>query len=142
MALISGAGNPLGGSFTGAAEALEIVGNFAYAYSGTFPASTGETTALQFTTGNYLFVGKLQANAYLQYDNMTLRQMGAKVTLNGTTIALLATDDGEEDAPMSNTQDLIIPAYTEVKILCTANTGDADNLGTVGLTGRIYRTRD
>ena len=29
-----GAGNPTGGSFTGPAEALEIVGNHAYAYSG------------------------------------------------------------------------------------------------------------
>ena len=62
-----------------------------------------------------------------------------KITLNGATIALLATDDGEEDAPMSNTQDLIIPAYTEVKVTVVANTGDADNFATVGLTGRIYR---
>ena len=134
-----GGGNPTGGSFTGAAEALEIVGDHAYAYSGTFPATTSETTAFEFTTGNYLFVGKVQVNAFLQLGNMSLRQAGCKITLNGATIALLATDDGEEDAPMSNTQDLIIPAYTEVKVTVVANTGDADNFATVGLTGRIYR---
>ena len=46
-----------GGSFTGPAEALEIIGNHAYAYSGTFEATTAEQTALDFTSGNYLFVG-------------------------------------------------------------------------------------
>ena len=34
MAILGGAGNPVGGSFTGPAEALEIAGDFAYAYSG------------------------------------------------------------------------------------------------------------
>ena len=33
MAIIGGAGNPVGGSFTGPAEALEIIGDHCYAYS-------------------------------------------------------------------------------------------------------------
>ena len=46
--------------FTGPAEALEIAGDFAYAYSGSFPASTTPATRLSFTTGNFLFVGNIR----------------------------------------------------------------------------------
>ena len=144
MAIIGGAGNPVGGSFTGPAEALEVVGTrtetFGYAYSGTFEATTSEQTALDFTSGNYLFVGQLQVNAFLQLNNVTIRQVGANVTFNGVTVALLQAP--LEDAVSSITQDLIIPPYTEVKVTVISATGDSDNFATVGLTGKIFRTRD
>jgi len=60
MALIGGAGNPVGGTFTGPAEALEIVGDHGYAYSGVITyGTTTPTTFLKFTSGNYLFVGEM-----------------------------------------------------------------------------------
>ena len=55
MAIIGGAGNPVGGSFTGAAEALEVYGDFAAAYSGNIQVNTSAVTHLEFITGNYLF---------------------------------------------------------------------------------------
>ena len=67
MAIIGGAGNPVGGSFTGPAEALEIYGDFGAAYSGPQNINTSEQDALAFTTGNYLFVGELQFNGATKF---------------------------------------------------------------------------
>ena len=49
MAIIGGAGNPVGGSFTGPAEALEIVGDHGLALSGLFSSNTSTYTMLNFT---------------------------------------------------------------------------------------------
>jgi len=136
---IGGAGNPVGGSFTGPAEALEIVGNFAYAYPSLIEATTSEQTVLSFTTGNYLFVGTFQLNGAVQLSNRSIVQSAANIKLNGVQIALLMTGDGSEDAPFSQAQDLIIPSYTEVEITVISDADDADNFATVGMTGRIYR---
>ena len=128
-----------GGSFTGPAEALEVAGDFAYAYSGTFEATTAEQTALNFTTGNYLFVGELQLNAFLQIGNVSVRQGAAEITFNDTIVSLICTANGNEQAPLQATQELIIPPYTEVKVVIVAEVDDSDNFATVGITGRIYR---
>ena len=137
----AGGGGILGvtGSFTGPAEALEIYGEFAAAYSGKFEATTAEQTALDFTTGNYLFVGKIQMNAFLQLAGVTTRQGAAAISFNGIDVALISTADSNERAPLQASQDLIIPAYTEVKVIIVAEVDDSDNFATVGLTGRIYR---
>ena len=46
---VGGAGNPVGGSFTGPAEALEIVGDHGLALSGLFSSNTSTYTMLNFT---------------------------------------------------------------------------------------------
>jgi len=139
-----GGGNPVGGSFTGPAEALEIVGDstgehkFAYAYSGVVAVgSSGQnipSTLLKFTTGNYLFVGTFQyfrgipgnqGHDYIQ-----------KLKLNGTTV-IEVDDTGsnvfEHDSPL-----IIIPPYTEVEATSQNATTGLDNNIDFTITGRIY----
>ena len=60
MAIIGGAGQTIGGTFTGPSEALEIIGDHAYAYSGSISIPQAETTMLEFTTGNHYVVGAFQ----------------------------------------------------------------------------------
>ena len=43
---VGGAGNPVGGSFTGPAQALEIIGDLGYAYSGAVGVGAGDVTML------------------------------------------------------------------------------------------------
>ena len=62
MAIIGGAGNPVGGSFTGPAQALEIYGDFAQPLQVIKSASTTPAEVLKFTTGNYIAVVTLQIN--------------------------------------------------------------------------------
>ena len=56
---VGGAGNPVGGSFTGVSFALEYILDRCYSYSGMLDPSTSEQTQLEFTTGNKLIVGTI-----------------------------------------------------------------------------------
>jgi len=135
-----GGGNPVGGSFTGPAEALEIVGDHAYGYSGQVDLNSSEKTLLSFTSGNYYFVGNWQ----MLYDVTGFsagEMMGYTLKMNDTIIARAEIAQGTSaiDSIMREVP-VIIPSYTKIEIL-----GDTDAGGIVVtgmLTGRIYRTRD
>jgi len=143
MAIIGGAGNPVGGSFTGPAEAIEIIGDHAYAYSGKYTASTTPQTVLDFTTGNYYFVGTIQFNGWVDPTDPTAGARGSMImTMNGTDIMVLKTDGLSETMPASERQDIIIPSYTEITAIVDSTSEDVAMDGYVLLTGRIYRTRD
>jgi len=136
-----GGGGILGfsNSFTGSAQALEIYGDFAAAYTGVIACTTSEQTVLSFTTGNYLFVGRFQLNAALQLSTRSVVQSAANITFNGVQVALLITGNSSADSPFSQAEAFIIPAYTEIVITVVSDADDVDKLATAGLTGRIYR---
>jgi len=133
-----GGGNPVGGSFTGSAQALEIIGDHAYAYSGSLSVNDTEADLLSFQTGNFYFVGQLQplyasSNAG---DNYKYRIYFNDVFVLTTQIG------GALDYSPYEELEVIIPPYT--KFRCTAdNISDtSSNDVMVAMTGRIYRTRD
>jgi len=147
MAILGGAGNPVGGSFTGPAEALEIVGDHAYAYSGQFAANNTSpgTTHFEFTSGNYYLVGDLYCNGATTSlpNNVGNGRISVwDVSFNGVIIMGLKTDTIEEDSPSTTECGLIIPPYTEVKLVCGSDASDAGRLTSAAIVGRIYRTRD
>ena len=133
-----GGGGPLGfsNSFVGPQEALEIAGDFAYAYSGVVfdnSSSAASTTALSFTTGNYLFLGQLD----MLTDILTNSQRYVDIQLNGTTIFKGGWDASDDPGlDLNPLMQIIIPAYTEVVVKWGAST---DQNATFSLTGRIYR---
>jgi len=135
MAPIGGAGNPVGGSFTGPAEALEIVGNHCYAYSGSItPAggSSADTTALLFTTGNYY--AKVTINWTSSSTSATVDQF-FQILMNDSIIFDARSED-DEAATQQSPVELILPSYTKFEL----KIGDqATNPVTVVLAGRIYR---
>ena len=145
MAIIGGAGNPVGGSFTGPAEALEVVGDHAYAYSGLFPASTTEQTALSFTSGNYYFIGEVQINSAIDDDApQTASATSLNVKFNGTSIMILGSGGdvagvSTHRSSLSNVSKIIIPPYTEVVCIIDNDATVADNYASVTLIGEIYR---
>ena len=137
-----GAGNPVGGSFTGPAEALEILGDHAYAYSGQFPTSDCQslTEMISFTSGNYYFVGQWTVCGAVTGNASETGSIDQfYLSFNGTKIQSLKTDTGEEDQPGTFTVPIIIPSYTVVVCegVCTLN--NVNWLISQTLTGRIYR---
>ena len=133
-----GGGPPVGstgGTFTGPAQALEIAGDFAYGYSGEITvASAGggaNTTLLDFTSGNYLFVG------FLNFSNDLdgAAAVNLEMSLNGQNILTLREDNSATDSPMR--YNVIIPPYTQVSVKWGQASGS--NKATALLTGRIYR---
>ena len=140
MAIIGGAGNPVGGSFTGPAQALEIIGNHAYAYSGKFGASQTIQTALQFTSGPSYLVGTINFNGYVDDDDPGSRNAGnCQVSLNGQGIILMNTGTTAVDAPTEASSKILIPPYTIVLVEIESDANAADQYATVSIIGRIYR---
>ena len=135
MALIGGAGNPVGGSFTGPAEALEVVGDHGYAYSGVLDIDNTETNMLSFTTGNFYFVGTIQFNVVERHGESFLYQF----YLNETVVQGYIIDPDEARQPPTNFINVIIPPYTEVRATAQ-NMISATKYRTVcNMAGRIYR---
>ncbi len=140
MALIGGAGNPVGGIFTGTAEALEIIGNHAYAYN-TAAAVTTAAPILNFKTGNYYLVGQLIVIAPIKFASADIASgllTALEIKFNGGVIGYLKHDTPNED--MATTwMNIIIPSYTEVLINHVEDAATATYFTSVSLTGRIYR---
>jgi len=135
-----GAGNPVGGSFTGPAEALEIAGDFAYAYSGQFPASQTQQTVLKFTSGNYLFVGDVFLTAAIADGDLSaVIPTGCLIKLNNAIVINATTGNASKDSPDQVLIPIIIPAYTDVEIIIDSNDVSLNYHSTVSVTGRIYR---
>lgn len=131
MAEILGVSN----SFTGAAQAIEIAGDFAYGYSGEVACGDDLTDMLSATTGNFIFVGHVTPYYFSinETDNMVF-----EMSLNETVIARVGLNDSYTE-PWSNQMPVIIPPYTKFAVQGKrAISGTARNLG-VTLTGRIYR---
>tara|TARA_R110000822_G_scaffold296968_1_gene419502 strand:- start:136 stop:561 length:426 start_codon:yes stop_codon:yes gene_type:complete len=141
MALIGGggaggAGNVAGSNPAGIGSSLNYIGNHVYANSGTYEASTSSQTVLEFTTGNNYIVGTLQLNSAVQFSNASVRQSAAKISYDSQTIALIV--GSAEDAPVSQTTDILIPPFTNVKVEVISAQGDSDNFTTVSIVGRVY----
>ena len=128
---VGGAGNPVGGSFTGPAEALEIIGNHGYAYSGMKASSDTPTPYLSFTSGNYTFVGEMEPSYHTDSgDNVQFY-----LELNGSNIISVSLTSSINVFP---NRTVIIPPYSQVEIFVDNLDGGTSSVG-VSLTGRIYR---
>jgi len=127
-------------SFTGAAQALEIYGDFAAAYSGTLGSQNSELIHLKFTSGNYYLVGRLTVNgaadkAVLSNGRLTIFTL----SMNGAEILLMKTETPENDMPGTLYCDIIIPAYTEVEVTAISDASSSTRKTSALITGRIYR---
>ena len=140
MAILGGAGNPVGGSFTGPAEALEIYGDHGAAYSGPLAASTSAVTHLEFTSGNYLFVGTIDVYGQMKIDAVTGGGAGvAEIQFNGKELFNIKVETGLESMPAEVSMPIIIPAYTEVKVLFQTQYDTAGATTSINILGKIYR---
>ena len=134
MAIIGGAGNPVGGSFTGPAQALELVGDRCYAYSGALTVTDADTTLFEFQTGNYYAVVEWFPIFFESTtDNMswTIFLNEAKVQRNEAD----STTDNNESVPLR----LVLPAYTNLKMVAFNEQSSTGRSVGSTLTGRIYR---
>ena len=138
MAIIGGAGNPVGGSFTGPAEALEVLGDHAYAYSGQIGlTNAGYSTFLDFTSGNFATKAELQINI----NTYTTDDCEFVVKMNGAIIQgwhIQGSEFTMRDTPVI----LFIPAYTQVEVTGKNISSGSSRNATASIVGRIYRTRD
>ena len=144
---VGGAGNPVGGSFTGPAEAIEIIGDHAYAMSGNLGALNADQTLLEFTSGNFYLVGQIFVSGPCDptQDGVNLGN-GAisafQLNLNDVLVWNIKIDTIDEDSASFAVVPVIIPPYTEVKLTVISNADASGRATSSNITGRIYRTRD
>jgi len=136
-----GGGGILGvtGSFTGPAQALELIGNHAYAFSGGVQdagSGAANITCLDFKTGNFYFVGTVEWAT----NNTGNENLFVNITQNGVSVYDIEWDTSVNNINYDQPINMIIPPYTEFK-LKWGIAAQTRNLFVV-MTGRIYRTRD
>ena len=125
--------------FTGPAEAIEIIADRAYAYSGLKQIDTSEVEHLNFTTGNYLFVGTMQFQGCTDpTDPANGKSSVFTVQMNDVAITGVKVDSAVEGMPSVMDIDLIIPPYTEIKVTCQSPATTSGLETSVLLSGRIY----
>ena len=137
---VGGAGNPVGGSFTGPAQQLEITGDFIYGISGNVPTTNSETTLLETTTGNFIIEG----GAQFSYNANASDNYHYKIYFNNTEVFsyLVGHGSAEGSEHPDNVIPLIIPPYTQIKITAENLSSGSSYDQMVMITGRIHRRRN
>ena len=139
MALIAGAGNPVGGSSpAGTGTGLNYVGDHAYAYSGTFPSSTSSVTALAFNTQGVYIIGEFQMNIPIIYGTNAALAGWMQVKFNDEVIAIITVGLVTTDSQITSAQTLLIPPYTNVTVEIVSDDNQADRLMAATFSGRVY----
>jgi len=115
---------------------LNIVGNFAYGYSGVNAVSGSLTTMNKFTTGNY--TADLAIDIHGTFAQIGQNQVQFEVKMNGVQV-INTTWDATLDASFFDfPPKLIVPAYTEVEVSLSQASGSDRNMETT-ITGTIYK---
>jgi len=115
---------------------LNVIGNNAYAYSGSVNTANQnvDVTVLEFTTGNYLFVGGI----YFTKNNDDGDDLKCQVYFN-ETLTIAFVEEFSSNSRNNWAMPIIIPPYTKVKVTMANMTSP----GTVRpvfavITGRIH----
>jgi len=122
-------------------KGIRYIGNWAYAYSGSYEATTAAQTVLDFTTGSGFIYGKIELFAGTNFaspGNGT--QTTGKVTFNGEVINVLknVSKYPSEGQGNSGTCRVVIPPLTSVVIEIDSNEDTPAELCHVIFTGRVY----
>jgi hypothetical protein len=121
-------------SFTGPANVLELVGDHAYLFTGEVNSTQPANTVIEFTSGNYYFVGTFNVLTIdTSGDDMVM-----ELQFNGATV-LSQNYPSQFYRAVDASVGIIIPAYTEVKMTLYNPTAATNRVYTIGITGRIYR---
>ena len=143
MAILGGAGNPVGGSFTGPAEALEYLRgkdkvSRCYAFSGEFAAIEDEQTLFDFTSSSGYIMADLVCSGDIEQGNGAGGITTWQLKYNGATVLNLKTETYADRVLGLQKCPVVIPPYTEVT-LTAKGTADVSNFFiTAHVIGRVY----
>jgi len=129
---------PVSASIASVGKGIRTIGSHIYAYSGLFTATTSYQEVLVFQSPAGYIVGILQLNSGIDAASPANRVTNAaNIKFNGIIIARIAAGTLTDDAPTSETQDLLIPPLTNV-IVEVDSSASSDRQFSVTFTGRVY----
>jgi len=139
MALIAGAGNPVGGSSpAGTGTGLNFVGDHAYAYSGTIQGSTTSVTALAFNTQGVYIIGDFQINMPSTYGTQATLVGWMRISFNDEVVSIVTVGLVDADSQTTGKQSMLIPPYTNVTVEVVCDDNQAARLTAATFNGRVY----
>ena len=140
MALIGGAGNPVGGGApAGTSKSLQYVGEHAYGNSGVIAPSAGDATAFDFTSASESYVIAKLFAAYDAEDLADANQFGYRIVMNEETVWFTRREAHAADQvnnPLPSEVKFIIPPETRIEVIAFTNGGALDM--SFIITGRVY----
>ena len=117
---------------------LRYIGQHVYAFSGAQGMSTGEQTALNFTSGSGYILGDFFFTGGTAGGNAGGGITTFEVTFNDVPVMWPKVDSGLENMPTYAKCNILIPPYTLVSVIIDSNIDAASLFTTVTLTGRVY----
>ena len=131
---------PTSDLFAGPGLGIRYIGDYCYAYSGKYSATTNDQIVLSFTSGADFIRGILQFNGFNDDDTPGGNRSAGNCTinLNDKMVVLMTVGNNALDAPFSERTELIIPPYTKVEAIIDADDNSADNWATVTFTGTVH----
>ena len=128
---------PSNASIASTGFGIRYIGNWVYAYSGSFGASTTTTTRLDFHSGAGVIIGKWFFSGNVNITHPSDDEPGiATLFFNGELIAhqrYVSTKFGTT-GPVP----IIIPPHTHVEVKSDATDNIASRVATTSITGRVY----
>ncbi len=131
-----GGGNPVTSSNpSGTGTGLSYIGDHAYANSGIHAATAaGHTTMLEFDIGPQYIIGEFCfGNTSASGDHIEF-----EISINSEVIMACIGDAIGESFPLNSFQ-LLLPAYSRVKVTTINASGGADRSVFASISGRVYR---
>ena len=122
---------------------LRYIGNWVYGYSGTFLANgDNNQTVFEFTSGSGAIVGEFECMGAVDATNKDLIANGKHtaytLSFNDVAVSILKISTTDEDMPSKVFQKVIIPPFTEVKLIVLSSGGSSTEKTTATFTGRVY----
>ena len=132
---------PVSASIASTGLGIRYIGEWAYAYSGSYEANNANQTVLDFTSGSGTIVGKIELFGGTNFNSPgDGAQTTAQVTFNGEVITVMKNvtkyhSDGGQGGGKCK---VVIPPITRVVVKIDSNEDNANELCHVILTGRVY----
>jgi len=134
-----GGGGPVGfsNSFTGPAQAIEIVGDFCYGYSGIVTSVSSAATLLEFTSGNHTIDATVLFELASEPGSGTTYWFDIEMNDQAIVRQILMDPANGKQPSDSDNMHIIIPPYTKCKFAGYAGSGDEQFC--VILRGTVHR---
>ena len=130
---------PVSASVASTGKGIRYVGQHCYAYSGLYEAKQSLQEVLNFTTGSGYIDCKIQLNGAVNATNPASRSATTGlIDFNGESVVLLACGNSAIDAPMTDSNRLIIPPFTNVTIAIDSDADTSTQFASVTIAGRVY----
>ena len=130
---------PTSASIASTGLGIRYIGDWAYALTGTIPASQTAQTILDFTTGNGLIVGKFNCSPVTNFTTVDGAETTFQLSFNDEVVAIQMFHNNASDTGGNYwSLEVLIPPLTAVKLEMDAGSNTATYLGTAMFSGRVY----